>query len=258
MKFTRSILLFLIICLSTASAPSYVTFEETQKKFDRVNDAYNRKEEYFYMKCRNKEIPEETFGKMFIRVFKQEEILEIWVQKANGKYILFNELKVYSMSGLPGPKRRQGDSQVPEGYYHINDFNPLSNYHLSLGINYPNQSDRRLSTASNLGGDIYIHGGKSSAGCVAMSNYYIEDIYLAAVKARTNGQMNIPVHIYPFKPTVINYEYYTRVPALAKYAKFWKNLQMGFQLFERTNKVPEVTVGADGYYIYSDAVTVLR
>jgi len=53
--------------------PGNLSFEESQKNFERVSDAYSRKEQYFYMKCRSKEIPEETFGNMFLRVFKKEE-----------------------------------------------------------------------------------------------------------------------------------------------------------------------------------------
>ena len=99
--------------------PGNLSFEDTQKSFERVSDAYSRKEEYFKMKCRSKEIPEETFGNMFIRAFKKEQMMEVWVQKPDGKYVKFNEFKIYAMSGMLGPKRQQGDCQVPEGYYFI-------------------------------------------------------------------------------------------------------------------------------------------
>ena len=227
--------LFLLITVfwgMCAFRPLGNSFEQMQKTYPRVSDAYDRKEEYFLMKCRTKEIPEETFGNMFIRVFKQEQTMEVWVQKPNGKYVLFTEFKVYAMSGSLGPKRQQGDAQVPEGYYFINDFNPVSNYHLSLGISYPNESDIKLSNAPKKGGDIYI----------------------CAVKAHSNGQQKIPVQIFPFKPTVINVEYYTRIPQYSKYSKLWRNLAQGYQMFERTNRLPDVYVGSDGYYRFTDPV----
>ena len=232
--------------------PGTISFEENQKGFERVNDAYSRKEEYFKMKCRSKEIPEETFGNIFLRVFKQEEMMEVWVQKPDGKYVKFNEFKIYAMSGTLGPKRQQGDCQVPEGYYYINDFNPVSNYHLSLGVSYPNESDQILSTAPHKGGDIYIHGGHASAGCMAMSNYYIEDIYICAVKAKTNGQLRIPVQIFPFKMNQANMETYSRFAQFSKNIKLWNSIAQGYQLFEKTNRLADVYVDAQGYYQFSD------
>lgn len=252
MKGLKTIIFLLVFLVTTAFMPGNLSFEDSQKNFERVNDAYSRKEEYFKMKCRSKEIPEETFGNVFLRVFKKEEMMEVWVQKPDGKYLKFNEFKIYAMSGTLGPKREQGDCQVPEGFYYINDFNPVSNYHLSLGISYPNESDMYLSNASHKGGEIYIHGGKASAGCMAMSNYYIEDIYICAVKAKTNGQLKIPVQIYPFKMSIENMNYYARFPQLSKNLKLWKNLAEGYNLFERTRSLPEAYVGLDGYYQFID------
>lgn len=240
-------ILFVVL---TAFVPANPGFEEMQKKFPRVKDAYERKEDLFAMKCRSKEIPE-TFGNMFIRVFKQESVLELWVQDNYGKYVLFNEYKVYAMSGVLGPKRQEGDAQVPEGFYYIREFNPVSNYHLSLGINYPNQSDMLLSKAPKKGGDIFIHGGKASAGCVAMSNYYIEDIYMAAVKAQAQGQERIPVHIFPFKMTPANIEQYAAYAQQKGLVRFWNNLMQGYRFFERNKNIPEAVVASNGTYIFS-------
>ncbi len=253
-RFNTGIFLSAFIVLS-AFTPGNISFEDNQKNYERVGDAYSRKEEYVKMKCRSKEIPEETFGNIFLRAFKKEEIMEVWVQKPDGKYIKFNEFKIYSMSGTLGPKREQGDCQVPEGYYYIDDFNPVSNYHLSLGISYPNESDLRLSTAPRKGGDIYIHGGHASAGCMAMSNYYIEDIYICAVKAKSNGQQKIPVCIYPFKMTNTNVDYFSRLPQFTKNARLWRNMAVGYNLFEKSNQLPEVYVGSDGYYQFIDAAS---
>jgi murein L,D-transpeptidase YafK len=248
-RFSKFTILIGLFTISSSFTGGKTSFEERQKGFERVKAAYDRKEEYHIMKCRNLEIPA-SFGNMFIRVFKKEETLEVWVQKPDGKYVLFTAYKIYAYSGKLGPKREQGDAQVPEGFYHINDFNPISNYHLSLGINYPNESDRKLSKARDKGCEIYIHGGEVSAGCLAMSDYYIENIYISAVKARNQGQDRIPVHIFPFRPTSANLEYYSSLPDYQEFKKLWKNMAESYSYFEKTKTLPDVMVAADGYYKY--------
>ncbi|MCW5907572.1 MAG: L,D-transpeptidase family protein [Chitinophagales bacterium] len=247
----------ILFVLLTAFFPSNPGFEESQKAFPRVRDAYERKEELFAMKCRTRDIPE-TFSNMFIRVFKEEGILELWALDVNSRYVLFGEYKVYAMSGTLGPKRQEGDTQVPEGFYYIKEFNPVSNYHLSLGINYPNQSDLILSAAPRKGGNIFIHGGHASAGCVAMSNYYIEDIYMAAVKAQTQGQSKIPVHIFPFKMIPINIENHSGFAERRGLTAFWKNLTDGYRFFEHNKTVPEVSVASNGTYLFSQPSTASK
>jgi len=252
MNFLKPLLLLLFFVLGTSFVPDKQSFEQAQKNFDRVKDVYERKEELIKMKCRSLDIPEETFGNVLIRVFKMECVMEMWVQRPDGKYIKFKQFDIYAMSGLLGPKRRQGDKQVPEGFYYINEFNPQSNYYLSLGINYPNQSDIESSAAEKLGGDIFIHGAQCSAGCMAMSNYYIEDIYMCAVKARSNGQEKIPVEIFPFKMTPQNMAYYLNFKPYKIYAQFWGDLKKGYDFFEKYNRVPDVVVGKNGIYQFID------
>jgi murein L,D-transpeptidase YafK len=255
MTILKTGLLFLLLALGSGFTPEKSTFEDMQKSFPRVKDVYERKEEFINMKCRSLEIPEETFGNILIRVFKMECIMEVWVQKPDGSYIKFKEFNIYALSGVLGPKRREGDMQVPEGYYYIKDFNPQSNYYLSLGINYPNESDMKLSTAERKGRDIYIHGAKCSAGCLAMSNYYIEDIYMCAVKAHGNGQQRIPVEIFPFKMTDKNMIYYNHWGAYQRQAMFWNNIRKGYDFFEKNHRVPEVAVADNGNYLFSDPAT---
>ncbi|MGH2566141.1 MAG: L,D-transpeptidase family protein, partial [Ginsengibacter sp.] len=96
---------------------------------------------------------------VYIRSFKYDAQLEVWVKNtAKEKYRLFKTYKVCMQSGTLGPKRLQGDYQVPEGFYYINEFNTHSNYHLALGLNYPNTSDKILSDTFHPGGAIFIHG----------------------------------------------------------------------------------------------------
>ena len=245
-------MLLAMFVLGSAFTPQKQSFEEIQRNFGRVQDVYDRKEELIKMKCRSLEIPEETFGNMFIRVFKMEAVMEVWVQRPDGKYVKFKQFDIYALSGLLGPKRQQGDMQVPEGFYYINEFNPQSNYYLSLGINYPNESDMKLSGAQRKGGDIFIHGAQCSAGCLAMSNYYIEDIYMCAVKAYSNGQQKIPVQIFPFKMTPENMTYYLSFEPYKQHEEFWDNLLEGYKFFETTKRVPDVVVDKYGRYQFID------
>ena len=86
-----------------------------------------------------------------------------------------------------GPKVARGDGRTPEGEYVIDKRNPDSEYHLSIGLNYPSMDDVEVARAIGVhpGGDIFIHGEPRkyrkaqdwTAGCIAVSNDQIEDIY---------------------------------------------------------------------------------
>ena len=101
-----------------------------------------------------------------------------------------------------GPKLREGDKQVPEGFYRIELLNPNSRYHLSLRVNYPNAVDieragRDGRDLSMLGGDIMIHGGAESVGCIAIGDPGIEELFIMV--ART-GLDNVRLIIAPRDP----------------------------------------------------------
>jgi hypothetical protein len=111
---------------------------------------------------------------------KRERRLEAWAP-AGGSWRLLRSYAVLAASGSPGPKRREGDLQVPEGVYRLTTFNPNSSYHLSVRVDYPNGDDRRAAEAegrSHLGGDIYIHGRSVSIGCLAIGDEGIEELYV--------------------------------------------------------------------------------
>ncbi|HVS98320.1 MAG TPA: L,D-transpeptidase family protein, partial [Puia sp.] len=112
---------------------------------------------------------------VYIRSFKYDSELEVWVKNSSQeKYKLFKTYKICALAGTLGPKRMAGDYQTPEGFYYINEFNPKSEYHLSLGLNYPNASDRMLSDSLQPGGDIYIHGSCVTTGCIPITDSQIE------------------------------------------------------------------------------------
>ena len=196
---------------------------------------------------------------IFLRVFKQEGLLELWARDIPGdtSFRLVSAYPVQRASGRLGPKRREGDGQVPEGIYAIDRFNDRSLFHLSLGLDYPNASDRVLTVdPAQPGFDIFIHGGAESAGCLAMGDAAIEEIYLAAADARIAGQTTITVQIFPCRLNPANWEALlaprcTTQPALAA---FWRSLQPAYDIFEQTRRLPLTTISPSGAYLFSPPV----
>ena len=192
-------------------------------------------------------------NEIFIRIFKYEKQLEVWTKNEyDSEFKLYKKYNVCFMSGGFGPKRCEGDLQVPEGFYYINDFNFHSNYKLSLGINYPNESDKILSKCKNPGGLIYIHGDCVSVGCISMKEN-IDEIFNLALKAKMNGQEQIPVHIFP-----INYHNFNslrffeeKITQNQNLVDFEKNIFDGFIYFEDSSYLPKVTVNEYGKYIFN-------
>jgi len=139
-------------------------------------------------------------------VYAGPQITAIVVHKAARRMYLVagNEvIRAYDIDlgfAPDGDKQVEGDGKTPEGAYRINRKNPNSDYFLSLGISYPNNSDRAEATAlgKSPGGDIFIHGtptGKLRAkdwtyGCIAVTDKEVAEIY-AMVETGT------PIFIHP-------------------------------------------------------------
>ena len=189
---------------------------------------------------------------MYLRSFKFDRQLEIWV-KSNTKepYKLFKTYKVCQQSGSTGPKRVEGDYQVPEGFYYINEFNPNSNYHLSLGLNYPNASDRILSDANRPGSAIYIHGNCVSTGCIPITDAPIEELYFLASNVRNQGQEFIPVHVFPVKYNVKKSMDFLEnsMKDNAYLQHFNSNIKEVFDYFEIKKELPIILVNRKGDYV---------
>ena len=189
---------------------------------------------------------------MYIRSFKYDSQLEVWVRSNNNEtFKLFKTYKVCAMAGSLGPKRMEGDYQVPEGFYYINEFNPKSSYHLSLGINYPNASDKVLSDFSKPGGEIYIHGSCLTVGCIPIQNNQIEELYILAAYAKTQGQDFIPVHIFPIKfNNKKSFEYLAKTTKDdAELQKFAIKIKEVYDYFEEKKKLPLISVNKKGEYV---------
>ena len=181
------------------------------------------------------------FRRAFLRAFKREGELELW---AGGDHMaLMRTYPIAAMSGALGPKRRESDLQVPEGVYRIVRFNPHSRFHLSMGLDYPNASDR-LRGGPKPGTDIYIHGNRVSAGCLAMTDALIDEIY--PLCAGAGNRRTIPVHVFPARlDDATLADLCRRVPA---HAAFWRELKPVYDAFERTRVVPAVVVSPSGAY----------
>lgn len=227
------------------------SFKETQLKQSRVKSAYEEKESVVKKFFSDKNL---SFSKyqLFLRAFKKEQELEVWV-KENGKteFTLLHTYDFCTSSGTLGPKRKEGDMQIPEGVYQINHFNPQSNFYLSLGLNYPNASDKILSDKTSPGGSIYIHGNCVTIGCIPITDDKIKELYVIAVEARNSGQEKIPVHVFPTKLAegVVD-KLASEYSADEKVKNFWKNLELVYRDFESTKKLKSVKVNSKGAYYF--------
>jgi len=224
-------------------------FKADQLRKSRVKTAYKEKEKRVKDLLEKKGINVDTM-EIFIRAFKKEEVLEVWAKnKPETIFKFIIQYKFCTSSGELGPKRRQGDLQIPEGFYFIDRFNPWSSYCLSLGINYPNRSDRIIGNKRDPGGDIFIHGSCVTIGCIPITDDKIKELYIIAVEAKSNGQRKIPVHIFPAKLDTKNFEDLKGdFSDSATLIEFWKNLSEGYKFFESKKNLPKITVLANGNY----------
>jgi len=189
---------------------------------------------------------------ILIRAYKKESEMEVWKRGSNGKYALLKTYPICRWSGQLGPKTREGDRQVPEGFYTVapSQMNPNSAYYLSFDTGYPNAFDRQF---GRNGGDIMVHGSCSSRGCFAMTDQNIAEIYSIAREAFASGQRAFQFQSYPFRMTPKNLAQHRLDPNIA----FWKNLKEGHDYFEITKDEPRVAVAGGRYQFNTDeTVTV--
>jgi murein L,D-transpeptidase YafK len=184
---------------------------------------------------------------VLIRTFKKEAEFEVWKMKPDGRYTLLRTYPMCRWSGQLGPKVREGDRQVPEGFYKITpgQMNPNSNYYLSFNVGYPNAYDRAW---GHEGGSIMVHGACSSSGCFSMTDRQIDEIYALARDGFAGGQQAIQMQSYPFHMTAENMAKYRLDPNIA----FWKQLKEGADHFEVTQQ--DVRAGVCAKHYVFDAV----
>ena len=191
--------LVIMVLITFICSPQINSFKDNQLKYSRVKQAYKDKKENMLFLLKEKKIDKNKL-QIYLRAFKKEQEIELWGKNySDSKYKLIKTYRICKVSGVLGPKRESGDLQIPEGFYHVSQFNPNSNFYLSLGINYPNKSDAILGTKGNLGNHIFIHGNCVTIGCLPITDDQIKELYLFCVETKNNEQSNIPVTIFPSK-----------------------------------------------------------
>ena len=245
MKWVQTV--FLLLCLLPVDAVAG-EFLAKQLRHNRVLSAYQAKaksvEADFHRA--NAQWPPSN---LLMRNFKLEGRLELWSASKKDKRILVKvrTFPVCAHSGVLGPKLQSGDRQVPEGIYYINRFNPRSSYHLSLGLNYPNGVDKHRSQGLDPGGDIFVHGDCVTIGCLPLRDGPMEELYIAAISARDNGQKRISAHMFPCR-----FGTHACGAALDRqgtnHAKLWRTLRTVDSLFNEKRQIPWVRVHPKGSY----------
>jgi len=178
-----------------------------------------------------------TQSAILTRIFKEESELEVWKEDKTGRFAILRTYPICRWSGDLGPKIKAGDRQAPEGFYAITPglMNPNSNYYLAINTGFPNAFDR---ANDRTGSFLMIHGDCASAGCYAMTDEQIAEIYALARESFFGGQKSFQIQAYPFRMTPHNMARHRNSPHMA----FWKMLKEGYDHFEVTHLAPKVDV----------------
>lgn len=182
---------------------------------------------------------------MMIRIFKESSELEVWKRVRDGSFRLVKTYEVCTWSGELGPKIKEGDRQAPEGFYTITPglMNPNSSYYLAFNTGFPNKFDR---AHGRTGAHLMVHGDCSSAGCYAMTDEQISEIYALAREMFKGGNASFQLQLFPFRMTPANLAKHANNPNSA----FWQNLKEGYDSFEVTRRPPTWDV-CDRRYVFN-------
>jgi murein L,D-transpeptidase YafK len=185
---------------------------------------------------------------ILLRIFKEESELEVWKEDRDGQFALLKTYPICRWSGELGPKVKLGDRQAPEGFYTITPglMNPNSQYYLAINTGFPNSYDR---ANGRTGEFLMIHGDCSSAGCYAMTDEQIAEIYSLARESFFGGQKSFQIQAMPFHMTPANMAKHRNSPHMA----FWRMLKQGYDHFEVTRHEPKIDV-CEKHYVF-DAET---
>ncbi len=219
-------------------------------KNKRVKDAYSLKWPALEAELKAKKINPSSL-EVFIRIFKKEKELELWVKnKADAQFTFLKKIAICASSGELGPKRKEGDYQVPEGIYDIPSYNPNSSYFLALKVGYPNKSDKILVDGKRTGGDIMIHGNCVTIGCIPLQDEPVKDVYMLCVEAKNNNT-SPRVEIYPCRFTAENVKFLEDNFNEGK-NNFWKNIKPAYTYFEANKSPAKYSINAKGLYVFNN------
>jgi len=239
---TRLLIALILLSGTLLAQPSFL---KQQLKYGRVSSSYKEKWPTISKNLKAKGVDSANY-KVLIRIFKEEQVLEVWLKSKNAdKYVHYGNYDICRSSGEAGPKRQEGDMQVPEGFYCVNFFNAFSDYYLGMQIDYPNQSDKILGKRP-FGGQIMIHGNCVTIGCIPITDDKIKELYLLCLFSKGAGN-NVCVEGYPFKLTETKMENAKKTYD-KKLTDFWSNLKLVYDYFEKTHKMPVIRVEKSGLY----------
>jgi murein L,D-transpeptidase YafK len=180
---------------------------------------------------------------VYIRVFKLESELELWVEKG-GRFERFATYPICLWSGRLGPKLKEGDRQAPEGFYTVDSeqLNPNSKMHRSFSLGFPNVFDQ---AHGRTGSFLMVHGGCASIGCYAVTDPAVDEIWRMVTAALEQGQPRFPVHVFPFRMTDRALDFRKGY----RWHGFWADLKKGYDLFQPSRIPPAVSV-CNGRYVF--------
>ncbi len=248
MEFTKA-LLFLSF-LMTFTFTKAQDLDALQRDYPRVRAAVQNTQHKLQSVAVQKGL-QLPLKKIFLRAYKAEKHFEIWTDTDEG-WKLFKAYPICMIPGTFGPKIRQGDHQVPEGWYKIDSINPRSEFHLSLRVNYPNKADLiRSKNEKDPGGDIFIHGDCISVGCLPMQDEAIEEIFWLLVQSLYAYPENeISMLMMPFDLSdAEKFEIFTT--EFPQHKEFWDELKAINIYFENSKQLPQIIVDDGGHYIIS-------
>src|SRR4029079_17255997 len=158
---------------------------------------------------------------VYIRIFKLESELELWVEK-DGRFVELATYPICLWSGRLGPKLQEGDRQAPEGFYTVDaqQLNPNSVMHRSFSLGYPNVYDQAY---DRTGSFLMVHGGCASVGCYAVTHPVVDEIWRLVTAALDQGQPRFAVHAFPFRMTDRNVALHRG----SRWEGFWSELKTG-------------------------------
>lgn len=238
------LLFFLLSAVSTLDDD----FKFKQLQYENVKTAYIDKENDMKKLVLKKGI--KSFANhMLLRVFKAEEIIELYIKPPNAtSYTLLKKYKICEKSGEFGPKTKLGDKQIPEGFYNIELFDHENEHLLGLGINYPNQADKNRGSQND---EVFLWGGCKANGSIPVSDEGIKEIYVMAVEAKAAGQQKIPIQIFPAGLTSKNLDKLQNLyPGDSYLSQFWASLKVNFDYFNANKKELNYSATPNGVYTF--------
>lgn len=253
----KGLRIFILLTLISATTFGMLT-RSGQKSIDAWQDHFRSKQNWLHYKLnrplpgtpdlanRSKRLLDQKLKQgnpIFIRIFKLEGELELWM-RGNEGFKLFATYPICRWSGGLGPKLKEGDGQSPEGIYTVrrSQLNPNSRWYKSFNLGYPNLYDRSY---KRTGSFLMVHGGCSSIGCYAMTNPVMKEIWEIVLATYKAGHKSFTVHAFPFRMSDRNMAIYNN----DKWNELWDELKIAYDLFNENQVPPKVSICKKRYHI---------